>query len=163
MAHVIQAVSIESQLLFDRLASTKVGDVLTFLELSAIADRDIRTQRSPLYSAMRRALNEHGFVFGSVSGVGVKRLSDIEVVDCSQSDIAKVRRLSGRAYRKLTQGVSNFDALPNDRKILHNMNASIWGALSQITKGPNIKKLEQRVTEAASVLPLQKTLDAFRA
>jgi hypothetical protein len=76
--------------------------------------------------------------------------------------MAKIRRASRREGKRITHGVRDFNALPNDLKIKHNAAVSMFGVFEHMTKPTQIKKLEGKVEQAHESLPLAKTLEAFK-
>lgn len=161
MSNVIPQLSVDVRMIFDRLVAAEIGDTISYAEINDMLGRKGKDPaQSVISSARRKALNEHRMVFAAVAKVGIKRLSDVEVVDTSEFSIDKVRRASRRAARRIAS--VNFDALPNDKKIRHNTYLSMFGALASITTGASMKKLEGKIAESKMQLPLAKTLEAFK-
>jgi len=156
------AISIDVKTVYDRLAKASIGDIVLYKELEDLIGRPVREKhRWILESARRRCFTQDRMLFGAVSKVGVKRLSDQEIVDTSHDAITRIHRASLRAARRLTV-IGNYDSLPAGHKVKHNTNASALALLNHLTKENQLKKLETKVTAATRTLPLQKTLDAFR-
>jgi len=158
---VIQALSLDSKMIYDRLKKSAVEEIVSYAELSKMIGRDTQNGgRGSIQTARRKALREDYIVFGVVRNIGLKRLSDVEIVATGEDTVTRIRRASTRGFRTIT-AVRDFDALPNDSKIRHNTYASVLGALSMATTAARMKKLEGRVAEAKASLPLAKTLEAF--
>lgn len=156
----IPGLSIDTKMLSDRLALLPVGETLPYEDLSSVIGRDVRTEaRSNLTSAMHRLLSE-GVVFAAVRGIGIKRLTDEEIVGIGPETVAKVRRAARRAGTKLS-AVQDFAALPATAQTQHNMSMSVLGVLLHLTKPKTIRQLEARIGEAQAALPLQRTLEAL--
>jgi len=157
----IPSLSIDTKLLGDRLSALSVGSILTYEDLSGSIGRNVRLEaRSNLTSAIHRLLRD-GYVFATVRGVGIKRLSDQEIIGVGLDVVQKVRRAAGRAQTKLA-AVQDFDSLPRDSKTQHQVAMSVLGVLRHMTKSTTVKKLESRVAAVQSELPLTLTLEALK-
>lgn len=157
-------ISVDAKLLHERLKKVGIDEVISWEDLSEVISRDVRAGGSAygaLTTARRRALVDEGMVFDPVKGKGLKRLSDAEIVETSQAKIDSVRRRSRAALKRLAC-VQNFNGLPSDKQVKHNVFASIFSAFVMVTKAGPMKKLEDQVAEAQAQLPLAKTLEAFR-
>lgn len=162
MPKVIHEISVDARMVYERLLTTSVGEVVTYDELTKLIGRNTQNSGRPVIAtARRKAMNEHRMVFAAVRNIGFKRLNDGEIVETAQHDVDKIRRTSRRAGRRLT--TVDFDALSNDKKIRHNTYLSMFGALASMTTGGTVKAIEKEVTKAHSALPLAKTLEAFGA
>ncbi|MGE3932390.1 MAG: hypothetical protein AB7F67_04020 [Rhodospirillaceae bacterium] len=160
----IPQVSVDTNLVFQRLETAEVGEVVTYAELTVLIGRDVTTRaRHNLTSAVRRAERERGMIFAPQRGVGVKRLSDAEIVEAIGAVPAALGRRARRAARWLA-AVADWDALPPALKARHNAYLSALGALTEITRPATIAKLERHVDQRhRQALPVAKTLDAFKA
>lgn len=154
--------SIDTQTVVDRLRASEIGDLVTYASISEALGRDVTNgARSVLQSARRIVLNEDQMVFGVVTRVGLKRLSDVEIVDAAHSSVRHVNRTAKRSARKLAC-VQRFSELPADKKLLHQTHMTLFSAIGAITKESGVKKLEGAVNTAGDALPLGKTLEAFK-
>lgn len=157
----IPTLSIDTKLIYERLASASVGDLIEYSELNDLVQRDIRNGAAGCFqSARRRVERLDGIVFGTVRGVGVKRLSDDEIVASGQAVIDKSRRAARRGYRRL--GCVEFDGLSAESKVKHNTYQSLFSALVAVTKPSAVKKVETKVSQSQESLPLAATLEAFK-
>lgn len=160
----ISELSIDTQTLERLLLTIGVGETVSYKALSDSIGRNIQNGASHLLqSARRRLQRESAMVFEAVHGKGLKRLDDIGIANCGESARVKMHNLARRTRQKLTC-VQNFDALPNDAKVKHNVAMSIFGALSEVTKAKAVKKLEGQVSNGAhDALPTAKFLEAMKA
>lgn len=159
---VIQALSLDAKLVYERLKLVPVGAEVEYQELSTLVGRDVTAAgRGLITTARRKALKEDYMVFGVIRKQGLKRLSDVEIVNTGEDTIGRIRRTARKGFRTIT-AVKDFSALPNDAKIRHNVYVSMLGMVAQASSSPQMKRLEKKVTEASAVLPLMKTLEAFR-
>ena len=73
--------SIDVKTLCKAFAESHVGQIFTYKDLSQLIERDVQTEaRNILTSARKITQRELGYVFGTIHGEGLKRLSDIEIV-----------------------------------------------------------------------------------
>lgn len=158
---VIPQISLESQLLIDRLAKVAEGEIITYEELSKIAGRDVQhVARSCLMTARKRLFNEQAIYFSPVFGVGLKRCTDADKVDCGAAQSTKVRRAAKKGM-KVCLSVQNFDKLNQEQKTRHNVHVSLLGAIAASMTTSKIKALTSKVEAAKDKLPLTKTLEAL--
>lgn len=155
--------SIDTKTIYERILKASIGETVTYEELEKLIGRSVRERGTwLLLSARRRALNQDGLVFGTVAKIGIKRLSDTEIVAGSEDDVHRVHRQALRGMRKLT-AIKHYDSLPAESKTRHGVNASALAVLAHMTRSTSLKRLETKVREQSQPsLPLQKTLEAFR-
>lgn len=161
----IAEISVDARLLHQRLKEVAVGETITWEELSTVIGRDVTAGSAgygPLSTARKRALNDDGIVFDAVSKVGLKRLTDTEIVNTGQATVDKVRRAARKGAKRLLS-VRDFEALPNAMKIKHNAYASLLGAVASIAQENKVHQLEKHVENAKAALPLAKTLEVFKS
>ncbi len=163
MGKTIPELSIDAKVLFDALIDIPKGGVIGYIKLTSLISKDVQKQGyGYLATARTKALRENGLVFEAVRGVGLKCLTDEENArSTGTATIRKIRRASSKAIRKLT-AIDDFDGLPNDAKVNHNMALSVLGVFRHMTKPKKIEQLEQKITETKAQLPLNKTLEIFR-
>lgn len=93
--------SVEAIELSKLLISSEVGEVLTYQQLNAAAKCDVQERNTVLQTARRIAQRDKQFVFGTISGVGIKRLSDEEIPDEGISAMKRSRRIAKNGMKKL--------------------------------------------------------------
>lgn len=153
--------SLDTQMLYERLEKAQIGDLINYEELSAIIGSDVQIKgRGSLQSARKMAMRDKGMVFESVRDIGIKRLADAEIVRSGQAYISRIRRHARRGMRVLVS-VQNFEALPNDLKIRHNATASMLGAVAQFSGSAAQKRIEGAVEAAGNKISYAKTLELF--
>lgn len=157
----IPSISADTRIIYKRLASAQVGDTISYAELSELVGRDVQTSgRNTLNSARRMAMREDRYVFGVKIGVGLVRLDDSSIVDSGASGAVRARRAIRRGARVLSC-VSDFNAMPNEKKIQHNAMLSLYGALHEAMRPAGIAKIETAVAKISGELPMRKTLELF--
>jgi len=161
MNKTIKQISIESQLVIERLLNTEEGDVVTYDELSTVIGRDIRLNRYCLHTAINKLLREHQIYFSAVRGVGVKRCNDPEKVDAGTSFVPRIRRMAKKGVR-ITLSVRDYAKMEKEMQTQHNAQVSLLGAIGAISAAPKLKAIAAKVQEAQEKLPLAKTLEALK-
>lgn len=160
----IPELSIDTRTIYDRLVKSEIGETINYAELTALIGRNVQHEaRYVLVSAMHRVESQDDMVFACVHGVGVKRLSDHEIVGIGDEALTRSRRAAKRGARKLSK-IRDFNSLTDAEKISHNARLSVLGAIEAIARGSALRKIEQKISNTASsqALPLAKTLEAFK-
>ena len=150
----------DTRLLTDELLKMKPGDDLTHKEMSELLSRNIDGSSAPLLSARRRAEKEDGFVFGTIRGVGVQRLSDTEIVDLGETGAKGIRRAARRTARRVSN-VKDFDAMPAEIKARHNGALALFGGIMAAAKASTLRRLE-KAANSSGVLSLGRTFELFK-
>ncbi len=151
--------SLETQSLVDRFLQLEDDELVTYQELSAIIRKDVQHEGMHHRStAMRIARNEHLVCLACVNGEGVKRLTPEATAETGKMTIGKVRRESKRGLQRLA--CVKFDKLSTEKKLQHNISASILGVLRMMGGSGARKKLANSTTDTAQ-LPVQRTLEQF--
>lgn len=156
----IPELSVDTQTIERLLWTIPTGETVSYGTLSEAIGRDVQhTARHILDSARSRVLRDRHMVFEPVMGIGLKRLDDIGIVGTGTSVVRRIFNLSRSGIRKLA-AVADFDKLPNDQKLHHNLTMGQLGMLAHATKSSTMKKLEARTEDKP--LPTAKFLDAMR-
>jgi len=159
--NAIRELSLDRQMLTERLEKVAIGETVTYAELSEVIGREVRMCRHLLYGAMHTLQRDNHMIFDTVMNVGVKRQDDSGIVAGGDAYIRHIRRTSRTGARRLSC-VDSFTDLPPDRQIQHNANMSLMGAFTSMTRRKKRKELESRVKEAQDKLSLAKTLELFQ-
>lgn len=157
----IPEASATTRLLHARLAKCLIGETVPYPELSEIAKRDIQKNRGFLDSARRMAMRIEGFVFGAVSGVGLKRLNDSGIADAVSTDFKKIHRSANRGIRK-AEKISDITSLPPDRRTHFLATASCLAAIAHASRNTTLNRIGVTVEKTQAKLPLEQTIEAFR-
>lgn len=97
--HVGQ-VSVDSLMLARRLRAADVGETISYDEMNALIRRDVRgAAEYALKTARKIALRDNQIVFGTVTGVGIKRLSDDEITSEPKRMFQRIRRAANRTVQ----------------------------------------------------------------
>lgn len=154
-------INIDTQAIYDRLEKMEVNGEVSYAELSKLINRDVQADaRSNLISARRMLIRDKRMVFDVIVGIGLIRMADPEIAGSGGRSIERIRRETRRGAQRLGC-VKEFDKLPNELKIKHNAMVSIFGAMSLMTRQPNIKKVESNMQETQEKIGARKTLELF--
>lgn len=153
--------SIDAKRICVLLASSHVGQLIPYREMSEAIGRDIQTEaRTVLNTARRIVQRDRSYVFGTVPKEGLKRLSDVEIVQTGAQTVSKIRHASRRGINRIT--AADPVQLPIESRVQMNTYLSVFGMLHVSLQEKRLKQLEERVARAESRLPLDTTLDAFK-
>ncbi len=150
----------DTRILTDALLKMEPGDTLTHDEMAALLSRRIDGADSTLQSARRRAEKEDGVVFGTVRTVGLKRLTDAEIVGLGETGAKGLRRAARRSFRRVSN-VGNFDKLSPAEQAKHNGALALFGGVMAASKGSTLRRLELAVS-GTEQLSLGRTFDLFK-
>lgn len=156
---MIHEKSADTKVLENVLSEAKVGDLVTYEQLSAAIGRDVRAFALPsLGSARRCLLNTKSMVFGTERGVGVRRLNDSEIVSTTEDDRRRIHRATTRSLRKLS--VVKYSGLTNEDKRRHTVAAAQIGAIAMFASKNSEKKIASHVKTQENVA-IGETLKLF--
>lgn len=154
--------SIDTQTLYERMCAAKVGEEITYQELSSLIGRNVQgVAYFALDSARRLCRNEHRMVFGTVRGKGLVRLDDEGIVTEGAAGLAKIRREARKRARVLTC-VQDFDGMAPEKRLQHNTALAVYGAISEAAKPCTLKRVSEASNANAAALPIGKVLDLMR-
>lgn len=148
----IPELSIDARMLYERITKLRIGEQISYSELSEIIGRDIQSSYSILTTARNKAEREDQMVFAPVRNIGIKRLNDIGIISAGSGYIGKIRRMARRGSRKITC-VKDFSSLPKDEQLKHNVSLSVLGAMEQFGSSATIKRLSGKVASTQGILP----------
>lgn len=160
----IPELSVDTQTVERLLLAVTVGEVIEYSVLTNAIGRDVQADaRHIADSARQRVLRSHRAVFEPVVGIGLKRLDDRGIISLGPSCVTRIRNMAKRGAQKLT-AVNDFDALPNNLKLEHNVRLAQLGAVRHISSSKSTEKLiGHHSGEAQKTLPLRQCLDAMKA
>src|ERR1051326_1826416 len=146
----IPELSVDTRLLCDRLRELKPGETISYEDLSGCIGRSVvERARGLLTSARHIVLRDDRIVTEAVAKVGIKRLTDEEIVN---SIGGQARRHIGRtarvAIRKTT--AVKFDQLTSEQKVRQNTELSHLGALNAFSADKVSKRIEAKISTTDS-------------
>jgi len=146
----------ESTLLIAALRKMSVGDVLTYEEMNETIAGDVqRSQRFALCTARKRLMTEDQAHFGTIVGVGIKRLDEAEAVESLDLDVSKVRSGARRVHRK-TRLIDLAPLAATERA-----KVAMVQTLSAIIERSTSNKAQGRLLEAGENVSLRKAFAAL--
>jgi len=157
-------VSIDVKTIHARLSKLSIGESVTYDELALLIGREVRSGGSAawvLQRARHMCLYADGIVIGTLPKIGVKRLSDAEIVDAGQDIVSRVHNMTVTGMRRLS-AIKSYDALTGDRKVKFNTYTSLCGTLSHFTRAKQIEAVSKAAEKSGGQLPLQRMLEAFQ-
>ena len=151
--------SLERQLISRRLETMKVGEVITFEQLSELVSADVKTKRRHcLVSAMKTLQERSGIVFKSVHNIGYERIDDSKIIETATDSISKVRRCAERGSAVLA--CADYENLTESDKKVYSTNAAMLGFMEQFSTSKTMKQLSKCQAVNFSVSTFQTTLNA---
>ncbi|SCM71564.1 hypothetical protein KL86PLE_100265 [uncultured Pleomorphomonas sp.] len=151
--------SAETRLITQELAKCAKGEIIPYERICEVVSRPLDDIRGNIATAMRRVLRDKDFVFSAVRGVGLKRLTDAEIVADGSARTTALHKSAARAVER--QSKADFDSLTNEQKIRFSAEMSVNSAIAMMTRESSIKKVEAKVPPAARELPTNDTLSMF--
>lgn len=153
--------SVDSVVIGKRLCQLQSGEEISYDALcSLVPGRDLRGKhRYILETGRALAMKESNVVTGCVSGKGVKRLTNAEIVSLPDSTFASIRRSAKKASRKVL--CSDYEKLTVEDKQKFNSSMSVLGAIVQFTSVKALNAVEDRVQKAMARLPIEETMGLF--
>lgn len=151
----------DTRLLYSLLQKAAIGETVTFAAMSAQLSRTVGGADCYLQSALRIIERDEEIVFGSVRGVGYKRLSDAEIATTiGPAAITRMRRAATRATRSVL--TARDEKLTNEERVKRNTTLSFLGMIRHATKPAAVERIESEVRNASRELPIGRTLEALK-
>ena len=146
-------VGVEALAIYEVLKTAEVGQVIDYATLSSAAGRNVQAEcAGSLATARRMCQREHLMVFGVVRGLGLRRLSNAQIVESSASDIHKIERVAKRGIKRLT--CADYSALNDEQRPVFNARVAVLGTLAQHSKPSQLTQIEKTyANENRPVLP----------
>jgi hypothetical protein len=137
--------SAETKWLIERLLKAECGEVVTYDELSQIAEEDVQKQnRHILSSALRILRNEYKIAFGCEQGIGVKRLDSVGVIGELHNHTRQIRNKAKRGI-KFSGCIQDLQELPQEKRCECLAKQSYLSMVAKTAKDNNQKKLEDNM------------------
>lgn len=144
--------SLETQELIERLSKLEPGALVSYADLSEVAGETITGGTPALQSAKRAVEKERGVALSVERGVGVRRLTDDEIVDDTHGARSRIRRQSKRALSRLS-AVIDFASLSDEKKRTHQAHAVIYAVIADKASSGAVKRVQSTVNiDGASLL-----------
>jgi hypothetical protein len=154
----IAQVSVDSLALYKRLKTVKVGETITYEELSIILGRKIKLHRGLLYTAFRMAQRQDRMVFDPVIRVGYKRLDDCAIAEkVSTQPFRRIRSTIRRSVRQ--SACVDTNNLPNETVVKMHASLSLLAALTECTSQKSKAAIE---ATGRDVVPVGKVFEYLK-
>lgn len=148
----------------DLLANMAVGELVTYDDLTAAIERNIRHVRHVFYSAARLAEREAGVVLACEIGKGYRRLAPEEMPMVGQTARARGRGVHRRGNRSIAAGIRGANGIPKDIMLKILAEQSVLGMLEHAGRDRSLPTIPPEETRPLSVAATAKAfLDAIGA
>ena len=141
--------SAETQRIIKILIEVDVGAVITYDEIILAAGGNvahgITPLRGALYTAFRNLQREKNFVFGTITGVGIKRLADSEILPHTRHKMDIIRRNARRTSHTLA--CADFMKLTNAQRQQASCLQAQIGAIQLASSIKAAHQIEQKILQ----------------
>jgi len=128
--------------IYNRLVTTEVGEVITYLEMSGLIEGDIQNDKRHILDSARRCLRkERRMMFAVVRCVGVQRINGKEIDQAQHQRTKRVQRQAREGLRDLAC-VDEEDLTDDDRKN-HHMVCAEMGFIEVASRATTRTKIAQ--------------------
>jgi hypothetical protein len=137
------------------------GEFVSYAKLTSVVGRDVRrsSAKAALQSARTSLLREQ-IRFATIRNEGIRRMTDAEIAHSGAAEIRGVHRRATIGVKRVA-AVRDFDALPNDAKIKHNVSAAHLGVLVHVSNSRQTSRLLDRVASAEPWKPTPSSLQGL--
>jgi hypothetical protein len=157
--------SIYTQNIVDRFVESKVGEIVTYEELSRVIGMNVRPGKqgySYLSSAIKIVERENSIVMDNVQKVGYKHQEDETVAESSMSLLRKnSKSVSRRMKNRLATLSEEWDSLSHEAKTKAVATSTLIAMNEHTLKAKNIARLTKGVSGDLKVLGFDKTIELF--
>jgi hypothetical protein len=158
----IQELHVDSIALYARLEKvTEEEPLITYKELNAVVVGDTQKERRGCLNTARRMMQrEYNILFAPVIGIGLKRMTDRDVVLSKDKHYQKVRRGTQKSIKDLST-IQDFNGLPNGEKTSHLATMSNFKMIQHFLRPKQVKRLEECVSHKQEQLSMVHTIEAL--
>ena len=149
----------ETELLIKHLETATIGQVFTYQEMNAICKEDVQIRTTILSTARRTLLKPpHRMVFGTIPGIGIKRLSDEEIPDVAEDAVKRSKGIARRGLKKLN--CADITKMTPESKIRTITHKTILGLFSG-AGSRKVKSLAEQSARASDTLKIGDVSSLF--
>ena len=158
----IPEIHIDTLTLYERLKKvTHAEPIITYGELGNLISQDIQKEAyGKLHTARSRLMRYDGIRFGTVRGVGLKLMNDVEVGLSGESEMSGLRRSARRSVKRLSC-IQDFDGLDNEIKTKCLASRALIGTIHEFLKPKQVKKLENCASAQHTQISMHQTIEAL--
>lgn len=132
--------------IMNRLSIAKVGDVITYHELSTLIGKNVQKEGYHICICARwSALEKYRILFSPIINVGLKRLSESEIARSGDYGADRLHGMAIKELKKLHLGVSNFQGLSFDDKVEFRTHETTFESCQKLTDKNTMSELEKNV------------------
>jgi hypothetical protein len=136
----------ETELLIKALSTSEIGQVYTYADMNEICKTDVQIRNTILQTTKRELMKPpYRMVFGTIIGVGIKRLSDEEIPDEGSSAIKRSKNIARKGYKKL--GCADISKMSPETKVKHVTTSTILS----LFQGAGSRKVRALAEQSARV------------
>jgi len=158
MASCIPEISVDTVIIYEHLTMMKPGEIVTYSDLAKYIGRSVPS--SMLVTARKKALSDNHMVFGTIRLVGLKLLSDIEIVKNAPATFRTIQNATRREAKRLAAVV--FETLGNPEKIKHSASSAALAVINRLATPKQVEVLELKAADGMRKLSMMQALDAIR-
>jgi hypothetical protein len=145
-APVIGRTLAETELLIKHLSAAEIGQVFTYAEMNDVCKDDVQIRNTILQTARRHMMKPpYRMVFGTIAGIGIKRLSDEEIPDEGASAIKRSRNIARKGHKKMT--CADIGKMTPETKVKHITTSTILS----LFQGAGSRKVKALAEQSARV------------
>jgi hypothetical protein len=144
--------------LADLFSSTSTDDVTTYADLSGAIGRSIKACRWLIYKALKLANAETGALFGTVHGVGFKRLSSQDAHYVGHGIRRKIRRSSRRGQTMIGRTVEMANDMPPSAKRKAYAEISVLGLIEHIARDRAVNHVSEQAEKPMPVAQVMRAM-----
>lgn len=149
----------DARLLLQRIRTAYVGEVLTYAMLGNTISKRVDGSFGALRTAINRAMKDDDMVFAAVPGVGIKRLTDQEILGQGAADAESIRRRARRSIEK--QMKIDFSKLDRGSQMRFTAQVSTMATIAMMSKPKSLDTLAASTSPGQKQLPVNETLRMF--
>jgi len=113
---ITQSLSAECRALTDLFVATPIGGTITYADMTRAIGRDISARRYLCLRAIEVAGKEAGAIFGTVRGVGYRRLPPQDAHQLGSHARGRIRRTAKRAASAIAAALATANEMPDEAK-----------------------------------------------
>lgn len=152
----------QTQALVDVFVGLKENEVTTYDALAKKCKIDVAAVKKRLTSARNIVLAEHHVVIDTVRGVGVARLAQENVTAPVARQRTRMRSAARRGVKLITNGVTDFEKLPNDTRTTLYTERAVFGTVMLVTAPSSRRLLKEHAETTNSELKIGRTLELLK-
>lgn len=150
--------SAETEALTRFLAEAEIGKIITYSEMKDACKADVQTYPHHLQTA-RRTLLKRRIAFGTIIGIGIKRLDDGEMPDEAKEKQDRARRAAKKGLQILN--CADLGKLDPETKVKAITTRTVLGFMAGAGSRKTINLTEQSVRSSNGEMKVGKIEDLF--